>query len=93
MRLIDADELKDRIISTADLGGWIGATLLEIKRLAIKYIDAVPTIEVIPEQKTGKWKSINGYGNVFSCSECGFVIFGREEISDFLSIMRSRYER
>ena len=45
MRIIDADRLKDNIIYTCDLGGWIGDTILQIKKLAIKYIDITPTIE------------------------------------------------
>ena len=45
MRPIDADKLKDNIICTCDLGGWIGDTILQIKKLAIKYIDNVPTIK------------------------------------------------
>ena len=38
-------------------------------------------IKALKAQKTGTWERINE--NVFACSECGFVIFGREEISDF----------
>ena len=45
MRIIDADRLTDNIIYTCDLGGWIGETILQIKKLAIKYIDNVPTIK------------------------------------------------
>ena len=47
MRLIDADELKKHIMYTASLGGWLGETIEEIKKLAIKYIDLVPTIDAV----------------------------------------------
>lgn len=47
MRLIDADRLKDSIMFTCDLGGWIGETLLQIKKLAVKYIENAPTIDAV----------------------------------------------
>ena len=47
MRLIDADRLKDSIIFTCDLGGWIGETLLQIKKVAVKYIENAPTIDAV----------------------------------------------
>lgn len=47
MRLIDADRLKDSIMFTCDLGGWIGETLLLIKKLAVKYIENAPTIDAV----------------------------------------------
>ena len=47
MRLIDADRLKDSIMFTCDLGGWIGETLLQIKKLAVKYIETAPTIDAV----------------------------------------------
>lgn len=47
MRLIDADKLIEHITNTADLGGWIGEALQQIKQVAIKYIDSAPTIEII----------------------------------------------
>ena len=47
MRLIDADRLKDSIMSTCDLGGWIGETLLQIKKLAVKYIENAQTIDAV----------------------------------------------
>lgn len=46
MRIIDADRLKERIANTADLGGWIGDTIAQIKQLAIKYIDSVPSVDM-----------------------------------------------
>lgn len=46
MRIIDADKLKERIANTADLGGWIGDTITQIKQLAIKYIDSVPSVDM-----------------------------------------------
>ena len=45
MRLIDADKLIQSICNTADLGGWIGDTLRQIKRLAVRYINSEPTIK------------------------------------------------
>lgn len=47
MRLIDADRLKDSIMFTCDLGGWIGETLLQIKKVAVKYIENAPTIDAV----------------------------------------------
>lgn len=49
MRLIDADALIESIKNTADLGGWIGEALYQIKQVAIKYIDSAPTIEPTEE--------------------------------------------
>lgn len=45
MRIIDADKLIENITNTADLGGWIGEALQQIKQVAIKYIDLAPTIK------------------------------------------------
>ena len=45
MRLIDADMLIEHITNTADLGGWIGEALQQIKQVAIKYINLAPTIK------------------------------------------------
>lgn len=46
MRLIDADKLIENIENTADLGGWIGDTLRQIKRLAVRYINSAPSIDI-----------------------------------------------
>lgn len=48
-RLIDADALIESICHTADLGGWIGDTLRNIKRLAVRYINETPTIDAVSE--------------------------------------------
>ena len=45
MRVIDADKLIEHITNTADLGGWIGEALQQIKQVAIKYINLAPTIK------------------------------------------------
>ena len=45
-RWIDADELIKNKKHTADLGGWIGEALYQIKQLAIKYIDSAPSIDI-----------------------------------------------
>ena len=44
-RYIEADALIESIKNTADLGGWIGEALYQIKQVAIKYIDSAPSIE------------------------------------------------
>lgn len=44
-RYIDADALIESIKDTADLGGWIGEALYQIKQTAIKYIDSAPSID------------------------------------------------
>lgn len=71
MRLIDADALIESIKNTADLGGWIGEALYQIKQVAIKYIDSAPSIE----PKQGKWNwqlADNGWADHI-CSECGYT--------------------
>lgn len=47
MRLIDADKLIEHITNTADLGGWIGEALQQIKQVAIKYINLAPSIDIV----------------------------------------------
>ena len=46
-RYIDADSLIESICHTADLDGWIGDTLRNIKRLAVRYIDDAPSIDIV----------------------------------------------
>lgn len=46
-RYIDADALIEHITNTADLGGWIGEALQQIKKVAIKYINLAPTIDIV----------------------------------------------
>lgn len=47
MRLIDADKLIEHITNTADLGGWIGEALQQIKQVAIKYINLASSIDIV----------------------------------------------
>ena len=47
MKLIDADKLIEHITNTADLGGWIGEALQQIKQVAIKYINLAPSIDIV----------------------------------------------
>ena len=46
-RYIDADALIESVCHTADLGGWIGDTLRNIKRLAVRYINSAPSIDIV----------------------------------------------
>ena len=46
-RWINADALIENICHTADLGGWIGDTLRNIKRLAVRYINEAPSIDIV----------------------------------------------
>lgn len=46
-RYIDADALIESIKNTADLGGWIGEALYQIKQVAIKYIGSAPSIDIV----------------------------------------------
>ena len=46
-RYINADKLIEHIINTADLGGWIGEALQQIKQVAIKYINLAPSIDIV----------------------------------------------
>ena len=54
---IDADALIESIKNTADLGGWIGEALYQIKQVAIKYIDSAPSIDIV-RCKECKWQSV-----------------------------------
>ena len=56
-RYIDADALIESIKNTADLGGWIGEALYQIKQVAIKYIDSAPSIDIVRcrECEHGTW--------------------------------------
>lgn len=67
MRLIDADALIESIKNTADLGGWIGEALYQIKQVAIKYINSTPSIDIEP--KRGEW--ISKGKRIYRCSNCG----------------------
>ena len=46
-RYIEADALIESVCHTADLGGWIGDTLRNIKRLAVRYINETPSIDIV----------------------------------------------
>ena len=46
-RYINADKLIEHITNTADLGGWIGEALQQIKQVAIKYINLTPSIDIV----------------------------------------------
>ena len=59
MRLIGADALMESIKNTADLGGWIGEALYQIKQVAIKYIGSAPSIDIV-RCKECKWAKANG---------------------------------
>ena len=58
-KYIDADALIESIKDTADLGGWIGEALYQIKQVAIKYIDSAPSIDIV-RCKECKWAKANG---------------------------------
>ena len=69
MRLIDADKLIENITNTADLGGWIGEALYQIKQVAIKYIDSAPSIEIVRRKPVVGYEGyyeVDMYGNVYS---------------------------
>lgn len=77
MRLIDADALIKCIKNTADLGGWIGEALYQIKQVAIKYIDSAPSIVIEPKQ--GEWIAYIGmhppeFHGKHYCSNCYHTI-------------------
>ena len=54
-RYIDADALIESIKNTADLGGWIGEALYQIKQVAIKYIDSAPSIDIVRCKECRHW--------------------------------------
>ncbi len=70
MRLIDADKLIEHITNTADLGGWIGEALQQIKQVAIKYINLAPTI---------KTKQVKYYDEVENVWKIGEVVIDSSE--------------
>ena len=59
-RYIDADSLIESICHTADLDGWIGDTLRNIKRLAVRYIDDAPSIDIVRCRECKYWGSDGG---------------------------------
>ncbi len=77
MRLIDADALIESICHTADLGGWIGDTLRNIKRLAVRYINETPTIDAV---------------SVVRCKDCKYWIDNSFEDDDLFRECRWRDE-
>ena len=60
MRLIDADKLIEHITNTADLGGWIGEALQQIKQVAIKYINLAPSIDIVRCRECKYARNIEG---------------------------------
>ena len=81
-RYIDADALIESIKNTADLGGWIGEALYQIKQVAIKYIDSAPSIE----PKRGEWilKTDEVLDiDFYACSECEYEPYRKMDISNF----------
>ena len=58
-RYINADKLIEHITNTADLGGWIGEALQQIKQVAIKYINLAPSINIIRCRKCALKGEIN----------------------------------
>ena len=62
MRLIDADKLIESICHTADLGGWIGDTIRNIKRLAVRYINSAPSIDIVRCRECRYWHSGECWG-------------------------------
>ena len=57
---IDADALIESIKNTADLGGWIGEALYQIKQVAIKYIDSAPSIDIVRCKECKHWLDGSG---------------------------------
>lgn len=89
MRPIDGDELIKRIRYTCSLGGWVGETLEQIKKIAIKYIDSAPTIEApawilcserLPKPEEKVWIQTKRGEVCFAMYEDGTI---SEEDSDF----------
>jgi len=83
MRLIDADKLIQSICNTADLGGWIGDTLRQIKRLAVRYINSAPSIDIVRCQEC-KYKSVCNHSVQHTTHELTSVTIGYKSV-DFCS--------
>lgn len=82
-RYIDADALIESIKNTADLGGWIGEALYQIKQVAIKYIDSAPSIDIVFCKECKYYKQSeafceNGNGLWQAGDEC-FCNYGERE--------------
>ena len=73
MRLIDADRLKDSIMFTCDLGGWIGETLLQIKKLAVKYIENAQTIDAVEVVRCRNCKHVQTINCPFFKAKWGYT--------------------
>ena len=83
MRLIDADVLLEPIADCEERETCIGCQcrILDCEDFE-KVIKAAPTIA---ERKPGKWERISSSyePGVYCCSECGMVVFGKEETSNY----------
>ena len=74
MRLIDADELRNRYEIISDPNGWFNreqTTWMEAAKTFADMVDDAPTIDAAPVRR-GEWKyeKIGGKTYCF-CSECG----------------------
>lgn len=89
-RLIDADALIESVCHTADLGGWIGDTLRNIKRLAVRYINSAPTIDAVEVVRCDncKYRYMDADLQVWACTyglmikPNGFCNYGERKESE-----------
>lgn len=82
-RYIDADKLIQSICNTADLGGWVGDTLRNIKRLAVRYINSTPSIDIVRCSEC-KYNSICNRGVQHTTRDMSSVTIGYKSV-DFCS--------
>lgn len=88
-RLIDADALIESICHTADLGGWIGDTLRNIKRLAVRYINETPTIDAVSVVRCRECR----YKDTELCAMYRLVVAGVRKYDDYCSYGEREVER
>lgn len=75
MRLIDADELKDRVIRQECISCSATYTYAENRCKAcdtadfLRMLEDMPTVEAQPV-KSGRWNFIGKWENTYQCSEC-----------------------
>ena len=81
MRLIDADKLIEHITNTADLGGWIGEALQQIKQVAIKYINLAPSIDIVRCREC-KHRKPSGYVGSVKTYECDITGFRMHDLTN-----------
>jgi len=80
MRLIDADELKNRkiVIDYDEVEDTFDDGLLFVTDL----IDKSPTVDAVPVRH-GRWQGVSPFVDSLECSECRYCIIDEEFITPY----------